>query len=192
VPPVPRCWFVNNDGTELIQLQKDRFIKNWRQAGTEAEYPRYERVKAGFEEDFEIFRRFAKKENLGEIHVNQCEVTYINHIVAGEVWTEHSDMDKVFTSWRQPEFDFPGKAADAGWTARFMIPDNNNPVGRLHVNVQPSTRVQDGRRMFVMSLTARGQIGTEIDFFDLGRQWVVRSFKNLTTAEMHRVWGLRN
>jgi hypothetical protein len=28
VPPVPRCWVVISDGTELIHRQKDRFIKN--------------------------------------------------------------------------------------------------------------------------------------------------------------------
>src|ERR1700732_1108441 len=29
-PPPPRFWFVNQKGTELIQLQRDRFLKNWR------------------------------------------------------------------------------------------------------------------------------------------------------------------
>ena len=29
-PPVPRVWFLNEAGTELIQVQQERFIHNWR------------------------------------------------------------------------------------------------------------------------------------------------------------------
>jgi hypothetical protein len=42
--------------------------------------------------------------------------------------------------------------------------------------------------MYVMNLTARGLFGTGFDFFDIGRQWIVKSFEQLTTDEMHRIW----
>ena len=29
-PPVPRIWFLNQDGSQLIQMQQDRLIHNWR------------------------------------------------------------------------------------------------------------------------------------------------------------------
>src|SRR2546425_18159 len=28
--PEARCWFLNAGATELIQLQRDRFVRNWR------------------------------------------------------------------------------------------------------------------------------------------------------------------
>jgi uncharacterized protein (TIGR04255 family) len=192
VPPMPRYWFVNHAGKELIQLQKDRFVKNWRKIGEGDQYPRYENVKAGFEKDFALFREFVRNEKLGELQLNQCEVTYVNHIMAGEGWTQHAEIDKVFVGWRQPELSYPGAATDVTWTGRFLIADEGKPVGRLHVEVLPVSRAQDGKPMFVMSLTARGQLGPGLDFFDLGRQWIVWSFKNLTTPEMHRIWGIRN
>ncbi|HVH77328.1 MAG TPA: hypothetical protein VM755_20620, partial [Stellaceae bacterium] len=40
VPDLPRLWFVNEAGTEVLQVQSDRFVHNWRKIGT-AEYPRY-------------------------------------------------------------------------------------------------------------------------------------------------------
>ena len=124
--------------------------------------------------------------------VKQCEVTYINHIVAGEGWETHADTDKVFTICRQPQSTYPGKAQDLTFRARFPIFDHSGSfVGRLHVTLQPVMRLSDGKPMFVLDLTARGQIGDGTDFFNLGREWIVRSFTALTTPSMHKIWGRR-
>lgn len=192
-PPTPRFWFVNENGTELIQLQRDRFIKNWRKVGEGDQYPRYEHVREGFERDFSSFREFVSRYDLGTIRINQCEVTYINHIEAGEGWKTHADINKVFTVWQQPNTAFPGAAQDVTFHARFPILDSSGVfVGRLHATMQSVVRLTDGAPMFVLDLTARGQVGSGTDFFDLGRDWIVRSFKALTTPEMHQVWGMRS
>jgi uncharacterized protein (TIGR04255 family) len=192
-PPTPRFWFANENGTELIQLQRDRFIKNWRKIGEGDKYPRYEHVREGFERDFSKFREFTSRYNLGTIRINQCEVTYINHIVAGEGWETHADISKVFTVWQQPTTHFPGSAQDVTFHARFPIFGHDGAFfGRLHATVQPVVRLTDGTPMFVLDLTARGQMEDGTEFFDLGRDWIVRSFKELTTPEMHQVWGIRS
>ena len=192
-PPAPRFWFTDEHGTELIQVQKDRFIKNWRKTGEGTMYPRYERVRAGFDQDFLRFAQFVSQNQLGTVHVNQCEVTYINHIVAGTGWETHADFDKVFTVWRPPQSDFPGPVQDVTLRARFPIFGKGGGfAGRLHVTVQPVTRLSDGAPMFLMELMARGQVGEETEFFDIGREWIVRSFANLTTPAMHKIWGRRN
>jgi hypothetical protein len=72
---------------------------------------------------------------------------------------------------------------------RFVIPGpEGQPVGRLHVDVQPVFRAVDNKPMYLFSLTARGQIGEDYSFFDLGRAWIVKSFAALTTPRMHEVW----
>jgi uncharacterized protein (TIGR04255 family) len=192
-PPTPRFWFINENGTELIQLQRDRFITNWRKTGEGDEYPRYERVREGFERDFSGFRDFVSRHQLGAIRINQCEVTYTNHIPAGRGWNSHIDISKVFAVWRQPEAVYPGPAQDLMFQAGFPILDNSGAfVGRLHATVQSVMRLTDGAHMFVFDLTARGQVGEGTAFFDLGREWIVRSFKELTTPEMHEIWGMRS
>src|ERR1035438_5436431 len=123
VPPMPRVWFFHRTENELLQVQTDRFVKNWRKAGQGDAYPRYEKVREWFEQDFGEFREFASSEDLGSIDVNQCEVTYVNHIVSGEGWASHGDLDKVFTMWRYPQGTFPGKAEDGVFHARFPIRD---------------------------------------------------------------------
>lgn len=188
-PPTPRFWFTNGTGTELIQVQRDRFIKNWRKAGENDEYPHYEQVKEAFDQDFAEFRRFIESHNLGRVNVNQCEVTYINHIVSGDGWRSHEEIDRVFTVWNQIDGSIPGLADGAFIRTRFPIRDNRNQFcGRLHASIQPVHRLSDGLPMFLMELTARGQIGDETQFFDIGREWIVKSFAKLTTPEMHRIW----
>jgi uncharacterized protein (TIGR04255 family) len=191
--PVPRCWFLNQEGTELMQVQPDRFIKNWRKVGEGDLYPRYEKVRAAFEADFARFRALLAAQELGSPRVNQCEVTYVNHIVAGEGWENYSEVDKVFRVWQQPpEHSLPGRAEDVTWHARFPITGTDGKLlGRLHAVVQPAVRITDDRPMFVFNLTARGQVGDSLDFFDLGREWVVRSFAEMTTEKMHRIWRRR-
>jgi uncharacterized protein (TIGR04255 family) len=192
-PPTPRFWFTNAGGTELIQLQRDRFVKNWRKVGEGDEYPRYEHVKDGFVRDFSGFRDFAARHQLGAVRINQCEVTYINHIVAGRGWNTYADISKVFTAWKQPTAVYPGPAQDLMFRARFPISDQRGTfVGRLYVTMQPGMHLPDGAPMFVLDLTARGQIGDGTAFFDLGREWIVRSFAELTTPDMHMVWGRRS
>lgn len=192
-PPIPRFWFMNESGTELVQIQHNRFIRNWRKVGQGDQYPRYEKLKARFEEDFSLFQRFVAAQGLEDIKVNQCEVTYINHIIVGEGWSAYEEVDKVINLWRQPVTRYPGLAQTTMFHARFMIAQGEGkPIGRLHADLKPAVHTKDGRQMFVLELTARGLLGEGIGFFDIGREWIVRSFTGITTPEMHKVWGRKN
>jgi uncharacterized protein (TIGR04255 family) len=188
-----RVWFVNNDGSELIQIQNDRFIKNWRMSPNGDEYPRYDAcIRPAFDKHFQQFKEFVTKEGLGDIAINQCEVTYVNHIVAGEGWEKWSDFAEIFP-WIQTRVGnkFPGLAEDLSLHSRHPIIDSDGKwIGRLHVEIQPSYRVTDMRPIYVMSLTARGLCGKEYDFLDYAHEMIVKSFVNLTSEKMHKIWGL--
>ncbi len=144
-PPTPRVWFLNRDKTELVQVQPDRFIHNWRKLGQIEPYPRYEPIREGFREEVAVLLNFLQQEGLGSPEVTQCEVTYVNHIEPSGVW-------------------------------------------------QPAWRKADRAPLLILNLTARGApLGEGIEgafaFFDLARRWIVHAFAELTTAEMHQVWG---
>jgi len=194
VRPAPRLCFISAKGNEMIQVQSDRFIKNWRKEGEEEQYPRYEStIRPNFDRDFTIFLDFLKKNNLSIPRVNQCEVTYVNHVLAGYGWQHYGDLETLFAFWRQPDLKPPGPAEDLRLHMRFIIPDDAGvPIGRLHVELQPAVRVSDNHPMYVLHLTARGQIGSGIDFLDVGREWIVKSFERLTTSSMHLVWGIQD
>jgi uncharacterized protein (TIGR04255 family) len=198
--PVPRTWFVSEDRTVLIQLQQDRFIVNWRRVRAEDVYPRYEAVRQNFCDYWAQFVAFLREERLGEIALNQCEVSYINQIRVGDVWSRHGQIGRVLGFWIRDDWSgFLGEPEGGRVSLSFrMFPaqrDSDAPVGRLYIDIQPAFAATTGEPIFVMDLTARGQPqGTQLDgalaFFDLGRNYIVRGFKELTAPEMHKTWGL--
>lgn len=194
-PPVPRCWFLNQQGTELIQVQQDRFIHNWRRDGDKGVYPRYESVKATFENEVTRFRDFLSRNQMGNLSPNQCEVTYVNHIVSGEVWKDHSQLGEVLTVFA-PRYsdDFRSLPEDGRLSVRYVIRSTaDEPIGRLYVAVEPVFRSTDDSPMFALTLTARGRpvgdgIPGVLGFLEVGRRWIVRTFASITTTQMHAVW----
>ena len=43
-----RSWFMSEDGGFLIQIQRNRFVLNWRKTGPNPTYPRYEPIRKMF------------------------------------------------------------------------------------------------------------------------------------------------
>ena len=193
--PVPRVWFVNDNKTELIQAQANRFIHNWRKIEGMQPYPHYEPIREKFRGEVTVLEKFVSDEKLGTVTVNQCEITYVNHIEPLGAWKAHGQLEKVFTTWSRPvHASFLPDPEDAGLRMRFVIPDEaGKPIGRLHVSVQPAWKKTDNSPLLILNLTARGvPIGDGIEgafaFLDLGRRWIVKAFADLTTQEMQRVW----
>lgn len=195
-PPVPRCWFLNEAGTELIQVQQDRFLHNWRKVGQGENYPRYERVRDRFKHELTVFDSFVRREKLGELVATQCEITYVNHIVAGRGWETHGQLGEVLRLF-VPKYSeaFLPEPEDAHMAVRYVIPGaDGQPLGRLHVTMEPVYRREDDQPMFLLNLTARGRTEEEgldgvLAFLDVGREWVVRGFAAVTTPQMHKIWG---
>lgn len=198
-PPVPRCWFLNDRGTELIQVQQDTFVHNWRKVGEDDDYPRYEYIREQFRVQLHNFRQFIARERLGKLIPNQCEITYVNHIVQGEGWERFGQVGDVVTVWGSNYSDtFLTEPEDVRFSARYVIPDSEgNPLGRLHIGLQPMYRTADAKPLLVLKLTARGRPYGEgeegvLGFLDTGREWIVRGFASITSPRMHGIWGRRD
>lgn len=194
-PPAPRVWFLNEQKTELVQVQKDRLAHNWRKVGQEQAYPRYETIRGLFREEVSDFERFINDEKMGALAVKQCELTYVNHIEQSGAWERHGQVERLFRNWSPLSSSvFLPEPEDALLRWRFCIRgQDGNPVGRLHVAAQPSWSTSDMKPVWLMNLSARGiplgsGIGGAFDFFDLARKWIVRGFAELTTETMHRSW----
>jgi uncharacterized protein (TIGR04255 family) len=195
-PPFPRCWFLDKAGTELLQVQQDRLVWNWRKSAENTPYPRYEDgVRPRFVEYLDSFLDFLTKESVGEFRPNQCEVTYVNHIVSGEGWVTHSELDKVFVGWSSSyRKNAPLELENIQFTCRHIIYDEAHKfLGRLHVNLEPVFELSGDKPMFLLTYTARGKpLSPDRDgvlgFLDIGRQRIVETFDVATTPEMHRIW----
>jgi uncharacterized protein (TIGR04255 family) len=194
-PPLPRLWLLNASGTELIQVQQDRFIHNWRKVEATDEYPRYQRLRNTFRNELEQFDELLRRKDIGEFVPNQCEVTYVNQLVASKEWERHGQLDRVLTMWSSTYSDgFLGEPEAVQMAIHYVIPGpDGEPIGRLHVNVEPGYEGPDGKPILIVRLTARGRpLGDGIEgvlrFLDVGHDWAVRGFASITSSRMHRLW----
>jgi uncharacterized protein (TIGR04255 family) len=191
---MPRLWAKSPDGARLVQLQTDWLAFNWRDApDSPRPYPRWPSIEHGFVTEFRRLSGYFAAEGFGEIIARQCEVTYINQIRPGGVWSTHSDFDHVLTLIGSPGGFLP-RPETLQLSASFLLKDaSGSEPGRLHVSAQPAFQREDNLPIIVLTLTARGQpSGTNeesvLDFLKLGHEWVVRGFADLTTLEMHEEW----
>ncbi|MCK5798944.1 MAG: TIGR04255 family protein [Deltaproteobacteria bacterium] len=198
-PPTPRAWFLDPSETQLVQVQADRFVHNWRKTDDDDTYPRYETIRERFSDDITSLLQFIERHDLGDLKPDQCEITYVNHITLPWDDAGHRDMDRVFTFVRDPNTrTFLPNPESIDATAHFVITSGEPklPIGRLHASVRAGFQNNDSTPIFVFTLTARGlPAGDGVDgilsFLDVGREWIVRGFVDLTTEEMHKVWGRR-
>lgn len=190
--PEARGWYLSGDDHQLVQLQQGRFIYNWRKIEPNNEYPRYEAyVRPAFERNWETFLSFLNREGINSPEIVQCEVTYVNHIPKGEGWTDVNDWQRVFTiigTTRAPKF------LPVPETLRFnyiyLMPDKN---GRLRVTAQHAVRQADGKEIIALTLVARGKPASSnladiVNWFNDGREWIVRGFTDITSDAMHATW----
>ena len=195
MPPVPRCWLVNEKENTLIQIQSDRFIVNWRKPSKNSDYIRFRNFSLEFDEKYKVFIKFLKKEDLFETYnLNQCEITYVNHISIDDNKQTHSKIRNIISLFDENyKDDFLPVPESTHLVTRFVMRDDeNNPIGRLHVTVEPKF-LKDGNEIFVLNLTARGNPTSDgvegiKDFFEIGHEWIVTGFTALTTKNMHKRW----
>jgi uncharacterized protein (TIGR04255 family) len=190
--PDVRAWFVNSADTQLLQVQKDRFLQNWRRKRDTDVYPHYDNLKPKFFEEWEGFCRFLKSVGMEHPDVNQCEVTYVNHIDLAPGSRCYSNLNDVVSCWSgRYSGNFLSDPESVNFAARYLLPEK---AGRLHISMQPAIRRQDAKEILRLTLTVRGKPNSSElagiqEWLDLGHEWIVRGFSDITTESMHKMWG---
>ena len=196
--PACRLQIKNKDGDRMIQVQNCRLHFNWL-GETGAGYPRYDKVRDGFDAALRRFVEFVGQENVGDFQPNQWEVTYVNHILKGTVWNTPDDWTFFRLLGPLPTIEnlVQGESLNGEW--HFQIPDKR---GRLHVTWQlakKADREEQDDEFVRLSLTARGPLSRESenlqtihDGLELGRATIVRSFRRLMNDEANQYWGLKH
>jgi uncharacterized protein (TIGR04255 family) len=194
VVPLPstRQWFLNDVGTQLVQVQSDRLLLNWRAGSGDppAKYPRYRYIRQTFVDRFGELAQFVAEESLGELEITQAELSYINVIETGPNEFEHIGFLKA---WSGTAGNHLGEPEQTRITLTFLIPGVGQPPVRLYAEVSPGQR-ESGEPVLFFTLTARGNPGGKsldesLKFLDEVREHLAWSFVELTTESMHEVWG---
>lgn len=188
--PVPRVLFIGEDKQYVIQIQKDRFIFNWRKLFDEnLRYPRYPAIKKMVLDEFAVFSEFLAVNGLESPSFTQVEVTYVNHIDASRP-IEHVFKDVVVES------RFPSTLKLEAFTVNLkqLIMRDTESVGRLYTVIEKANRVTDGKDLYVFKFTARvhpkePSLAGVIGAMDIMREEINNAFVNMTTTAMHNEWN---
>jgi len=192
--PADRVWFTAESAAELIQLQPDRFLFNWRRRGRNGEYPTYKSNSETFFKEFARFREFCIAQKLDEPVPELCEVTYVNHIEPEEDESAIDLAGKVFSGlrWKTSEGFLPTPES-LTFNRAFVIAHNEKPIGRLYAEASIAMRRQGpGPREFVLfNLTARvihraDEWQELADSVQHAHDWVVRGFADLTDPQIQK------
>ncbi len=188
-PTHDRFWFLSEAEDELIQFQQDRLLHNWRKVGDETKrYPRFENMIVKFEDELKRLEEYFTSFGSTKLEINQCELTYVNHILLTEKpgdnidsWIRLLHLDNI----NPDNFTF---------VYRKIIKDKDGkPRGRLIC--ESSTAINKSERpIIVLNITVRGapqepSIVSAINFIKEGREILVKSFDEITTDFAHEKWG---
>jgi uncharacterized protein (TIGR04255 family) len=194
MPPLPRVWFVDEPGNGIIQVQKDCFLHNWRKLKPEDQYPRFRNVIAAFQRHLATFETFLADSQLGSVAPVQCELTYVNHIFEGPLWSMGQSLDALFPDFERkasPQRFLPTYDA-VNWRTAYRLPDQ---LGRLHTTIQIGFLRPSAKPLVSLEMKARG-VGNGRSpeamwaWFEVAHEWIVRGFTDMTSQKaQEELWG---
>ncbi len=191
--PVVRQWFLSESGNELVQVQPDRLLVNWRAGEPAAKYPRYRHMRSTFEARFTELADFVKGQGSSDLDVVQAELSYINVIQL-----KREDLGRIgvfLNGWSGAPRHHLDPPEEARVTLTYLVPGLGIPPVRLYAEVSPA-QLTSGERVLFFTLTVRGNPGGRsldevLKFLDEAHSHLVRSFAELTDESMHALWVRR-
>lgn len=188
-PTHDRFWFLSPERDQLIQFQHDRLLHNWRKIpSASGEYPRYESMRLAFDSELNKLNDYSKSISRRDLQINQCEISYINHIPLN-VNQRLTSLDE-WLSFLKIEGHSPD---DLVSTFRRVINDDKGlPYARFICEI--ATALGPAQELIlIMTLTVRGtpkgsSLDAALSFLDRGREVIVNTFPLLTTPAAHQHW----
>lgn len=190
--PLLRCFYLNGEGTQIVQVRPGAFARNWRAMPQDNEYPRYATIRPSFEQDFEVFEGFLRELGFPPLEAWRCEVTYINHFPQGPLWNDFSALPEILPILSTERLEgLVNKVDHTSFVFGYQLPEG---AGSLRIELQPVVSPQ-GKQILQLTLTAVGQpegsdLASILSWLDKGRYAIVKSFSQFTSREIQdKVWG---
>ncbi len=189
---MPRYWFVAGNDINLIQIQKNAFMFNWRRR--EKEYPGFHRnIKPTFDKYYGLFSEFIRTEiRIAEPAVDLCELTYVNSLEPCEFWTGPQDTASVIPSFSilTPDIDFSGSLGFNCNYAYKIAADLQISIG---IRVGPKVQ-QPEVPVLMFQIKASGRVGKIAkpgtdEWFERAHDAISRCFVSMTSPDIqNRFW----
>lgn len=153
-PTTNRLQIFSADETEIVQIQRSRFARNWiKQPG--AQYPGFPHCFEKFQRAFQDFEEFASSRLGSAVEVNQWEITYVDFFRKHEGWDSVENWNRVLPSLFADVsgLKLPLETRSANWSLRF--PDDK---GRIHLSAKLAR--DEESELIRLDILARGPAKT--------------------------------
>ncbi len=190
--PMPRYWFIANNEINLIQIQRNAFIFNWRRR--DEDYPRYHNdIKVNFDKYFGVFTKFLDEKGIAtEPTVDMCELSYINSIESCEYWNNPDHTPNVIPSFSNFDLRLDTKGSK-GFNCNFLFDIEADMNLNIGISSKASTDQPSSNRL-MFEIRAQGRFSrvaksaTE-DWFERAHGTIEQCFLKMTASEIqHRYW----
>lgn len=190
--PPQRIWFVHRDDNEVIQVQFNRFLHNWRKQRSDDEYPGYETVVDNFERYLSGFQEFLTEEHLENLVAKQYELTYIDHILQNEGWETLNNLEKALPSFASLKSQnmYSTAIREINWQMVFGLPHD---FGQLQLSIRSGQRTSDNLPLLRIEFTAHSNqpYKPRRKWFDYAHNVILEHFSNLMSDDIQERWGRR-
>ena len=191
--PMPRFWFVAEDQVNLIQVQKNAFMLNWRRRN--GEHPHFEEhLKPAFDKYYRMFEEFVQTEtSVMELKIDRCELAYINTVEPCEYWQGPQDTINIIPSLAVPDLGITHGAAPAFNCAYvfFLASDL-----QLQVSIRNGeSTAKPGLPVLIFEISATGRIQDKQksiadSWFRRAHDAIVECFLSVTSEDIrNKYWS---
>ena len=190
--PKQRHFFRTADGSQLVQVQSNRFLYNWIKTQETEHYPRYGNVYPRFLELKRAFGTFLEAHGFGSPIVRELRLEYLNHIPKGAAWKSPADVQKLFPDFRLQRRGRSFLLSPLSFNIVVRYPMDRDGT-RLDVSLR--TGLREVQEVISLQLSVIGRVESPSEnemqqWFDRARLVIDRSFVDLSSKQAQRIWGM--
>jgi len=185
----PRFQFIDIDRDLMLQIQDTSIILNWKRS--EGRYPSFNALLPEFGSRLNDFGSFLSRNELGTLRPRQWEVTYVNHLVMGELWSDVGEWQDVLPGLLSSPLRVRCgnlETMNASWSWMLDAGRARMRVGVRHMRIDSSAP----QEVIDLRLTTRGRISDMLALTNelwYGHDAIVHAFVELTSEKAHATWG---
>jgi len=193
IPELARIWFIHENESQILQVQRDRFTFNWRKTDLDQKYPGFATIYESFADFYNRFCLNIGKLDIGSVTPLQYELTYIDQLMYGESWNSIYDIGKIYNIFfdSSQSAQFWEGAEFLNFQTSFSVPSLHS---RLHLSISNRVKMPDQKPTLQTDFTLRGfpeNAENEIAaWFKLAHDHIREKFISMFTENIQtRVWG---
>lgn len=178
-----RLWMLSDDESQLLQLQHDRLILNWRKTDDHGAYPSYATLRKTFAARWDAFASALPE----KARPTMVEVTFVNRLPSD---AKSGSLAGFLESISDPQV--PGNGVSTAFRYLSSIDRNEGGPGSVVVNAGAQRDVPATLTIATRLGIARAdqpESSVIMDRLDTAHDLGVTTFVGLTPDTLHKKWG---